>query len=93
MLLALVAPKPLYVASAIQDEWSDPQGEFLSWCYAQETYHLYNPSPTFECQFPNVNEPKYECSGNLGYHVRKGDHDITLLDWKNFILWANQVMK
>jgi len=85
MLLALVAPRPLYVASAIQDEWSDPEGEYLSWCYAQEVYALYAESPQTPCQFPAVNQPQILKGLPMGYHVRKGDHDITLYDWKRFM--------
>jgi len=85
MLLALVAPRPLYVASAIQDEWADPEGEYLSWCYAQEVYALYAESPKTPCQFPAVNQPQILKGLPMGYHVRKGDHDITLYDWKRFM--------
>jgi hypothetical protein len=85
MLLALAAPRPLYVASAIQDEWADPEGEYLSWCYAQEVYALYAESPKTPCQFPAVNQPQMLKGLPMGYHVRKGDHDITLYDWKRFM--------
>ncbi len=85
MLLALVAPRPLYVASAIQDEWADPEGEYLSWCYAQEVYLLYAETEKTPCQFPAVNQPQILKDLPLGYHVRKGDHDITLYDWRRYM--------
>jgi len=89
MLLALVAPRPLYVASAIQDEWADPEGEYLSWCYAQEVYRLFSDLEKVPCQFPAVNQPQIEKALSMGYHVRKGDHDITLYDWKRYVEFAD----
>ena len=91
MLLALVAPRPLYVASAIQDTWSDPEGEYLAWCYSQKVFALYQ-GQEYPCAFPAINQPVVHPDLKMGYHVRKGDHDITLYDWKMFIDFANIVL-
>ena len=40
-VLALVAPRPLYVESGSEDRWSDPRGEFLSLEATAPVYALY----------------------------------------------------
>jgi hypothetical protein len=87
-LLALIAPRPLYVASAEQDTWADPYGEYLSLYYAAPVYQLFGyPSPLPLSQ-PAVNQAIH--SGRLGYHMRTGKHDITRFDWERFMDFADQ---
>ena len=86
MLLALIAPRPLYVASAVEDTWADPKGEFLSAKHAEPVYALYNKKGLLVDQQPTVNRPVGE---TLGYHIRSGKHDIILFDWQQYIQFAN----
>ena len=86
-LLALIAPRPLYVASAEEDEWADPQGEFLSSYYASPVYQLYNKSGIISSERPPINEPIQK---TVAYHIRSGKHDVTDYDWEQYIKWAKE---
>lgn len=87
MLLALVAPRPLYVTSATEDLWADPKGEFLSAIEAGAVYQLYGTEGLPVNEMPAPDSP---VAGSVGYHIRTGKHDITSYDWKQFIDFANQ---
>ena len=87
MLLALIAPRPLYVASAEGDPWADPRGEFLSAKYASSVYELLGLEGLPVKEMPQVNQP---VMGTIGYHVRSGKHNLTNYDWQQYILFANK---
>lgn len=91
MLMALVAPRPLYVASAQQDDWADPYGEYLSLYFAQPAYKLLGYRSKLELEHPAINQPV--SSGQFGYHIRTGRHDVTRYDWERFMDFADQHLK
>ena len=90
MLLALMAPRPLYVASAAEDLWADPYGEYLSLYHGSKAYELYGNPLWEENQIPEVDQPIR--SGSLGYHVRAGKHDLTTYDWEQYLDFADRQM-
>lgn len=90
MLLALIAPRPLYVASATEDSWADPRGEFLSAKYASSVYKLYGLEGLPADEMPEADSP---VDGVVSYHIRTGKHNITEYDWKQYIQFAKKYMK
>ena len=83
MLLSLMAPRPVYVASAENDDWADPKNEFLSLHRASEVYKLFGFPGIEQDSVPAVNKPLI--SGAQGYHIRTGGHDLTRYDWERFM--------
>jgi hypothetical protein len=87
MLLALVAPRPLYVASAQEDQWADPKGEFLAAVAASEVYERLGKKGVGTGAMPSVNQPVGDA---VRYHVRTGKHDITAYDWQQYLDFAER---
>ena len=85
MLLACIAPRPLYIASASEDLWADPRGEFLSAVYASPAYQLYGTSGLSMDGKIQIETP---VMNTIGYHIRQGVHEITGYDWDQFINFA-----
>jgi len=83
MLLALIAPRPLYVASATEDQWADPYGEQLATMLTAEIYNMYGKSVyvPYKEVIPNFPVRK----GAAGYHLRIGSHDVTAYDWELYL--------
>ena len=91
MLLALAAPRALYVASADEDLWSDPRGEFLSMAASSPVFSLTANRAIGEDAMPPLDTPLVR--GSRGYHVRAGGHDLTPADWSRFADLADRIWK
>ena len=89
MLLALVAPRALYVASASDDLWADPRGEFLSLAHTSPVFALWGDRVIAPDDMPPVDTPLIV--GRRGYHIRTGGHDLTTYDWMQFANFADQL--
>ncbi len=89
-LLALIAPRPLYVASASEDQWADPKGEFLSAKAAGPVYSLFGKSGVGVDEMPPVDTP---VGDTVRYHLRTGKHDITAYDWAQYLNFADKYLR
>ena len=89
-LLALIAPRPLYIESGSEDRWSDPYGEYLSLIAASPVYRLYGFDTFTDPQLPPVETP--QTKGRTGHHIRAGKHEILLYDWQQYLDFADRLL-
>jgi len=90
-LLSMIAPRPLYVASATEDLWADPMGEFYSLQATEPVFRLYGfklNSSWHEKLNRKSRVEKFK-QDRMGYHMRDGKHDVTSYDWKRYLDFAN----
>lgn len=86
-LIALAAPRPVYVASATEDLWADPKGEWLAAKAAGPVYALFGMQGLDDgMPAPDVSDG----DGRIGYHIRSGAHNILAFDWQQYISFMNR---
>jgi pimeloyl-ACP methyl ester carboxylesterase len=90
MLAALVAPRLLYIASATEDSWADPQSEFLAAVHASPVYRLFGLEGLGADKMPQPDVPLHR--GRIGYHLRTGGHNLVEYDWERYMDFADKFL-
>lgn len=91
MLMALIAPRAVYVGSAAEDLWADPKGQYLSMVEAQPAFELYGFTTDLPKEMPDINQQIIRSP--MGFHNREGKHNMTPYDWQQFINFANEYFR
>ena len=89
-LVALIAPRFVYLMTAEQDQWSDPKGEFLAAVAAGPVYRLLGKDDLGTDQMPPLNQP---IQHTIAYHYRSGKHELAPYDWEQIILYVDTKFK
>ena len=88
-LIASIAPRFAYVASAVEDEWADPVSEMMACIAASDMYEKYGKDGfVFEDRIPVSGDEFHE--GSIGYHLRAGLHFFSREDWNIAIKYINR---
>lgn len=89
-LIALIAPRPVFITGGTKDTWADPKGEFLACVAASPVYTLLGKKGvgTTEMPAPDVSL----ISGEVAFRNHEGGH-VDSLDWPVFLEFANQQFK
>jgi hypothetical protein len=88
MLIALCAPRPVYVNGGLTDQWSDPKGEFLSMAAAGPVYRLLGKKDLGVTELPPLDTPL--TGGDLAFHYHSSGHMAVPADWKAFLDFAER---
>ena len=90
-LLALVAPRPLYLGNAEQDHWCDPRGERLAAAAVEPVYRLFGKHGLDEV--PDPVELGRSYGDSVGYHLRPGGHELLTADFWHYLAFAERHLR
>lgn len=86
-LVALMAPRPVLLSNALEDQWADPSGQFDVLKGAEPVYRLLRAGGCDAAVMPPVNQL---VNSKLGYYIRPGRHSMTASDWRIFMEFADK---
>ena len=86
-LIALVAPRPVLLANATEDQWANPDGQFTMLQAADPVYRLLKAGGLNAARMPETGRL---IDSPLGYYIRPGKHSMTRDDWKVFLDFADK---
>ena len=89
-LIALIAPRPVYITGGETDRWADPKGEFLACVAAGPVYRLLGGEDLGTDEMPALDQPIMK---SLAFHIHTGGHAITPFDWEQFLNFADRKLK
>jgi hypothetical protein len=86
-LVALVAPRPIFITGGTTDQWSDPHGEFLAAVGADPVYRLLGKRGLGTTAMPAPDVTLMD--GELAFRDHAGGH-TDLPDWPVFLRFAQR---
>jgi len=89
-LIALIAPRPVYITGAQDDQWADPHGMFMAAVAAGPVYKLLGKEGLETDQMPAINQPIMH---TIAFHIRDGKHAVTAFDWDQFLAFADLYLR
>jgi hypothetical protein len=87
MLIALIAPRPIYIGTADGQKEPHNQGMFLAMKHAEPVYKLLGTDGFGLDSLPEIHQPVMT---TMGFHIRSGKHGIEDYDWKCFMDFADR---
>ena len=91
MLIALSAPRPVFITGGTADQWADPVGMFKAAAAAGPVYRLLGRKDLGTTELPPLDTPL--TNGDLGWHYHTGGHTATPADWKAFLQFVGKYFK
>ena len=88
MLVAMIAPRLVCIGSATEDPWAGPCGEYLTARLASEAWRVFGRKGLVSDGFPASETPQQD--GDISYHLRRGEHDLTPYDWNVYMDFADR---
>lgn len=89
MLIALSAPRPVFLTGGTADQWADPVGEYLAAVAAGPVYRLLGKKDLGVAGArPPLDTPVTR--GDIGWHYHTGAHAATPADWRAFLVFLDK---